>query len=95
MGNYLHLCSQGFPKLLYNDCHDMQKFLKLSNFEIKKIIKNSNKNYDKYIKNNLCMNYDQFKKKVFYNKSLTNDYMTSPGSIQMLNHLHKRFKLSQ
>ena len=65
MGNYLHLLSQKFPKKLNTNCHDMEDFLKLSDYEIDKIIKDSNKYYDKYIKNNLCINYNNFKKTVF------------------------------
>jgi len=53
MGNYLHFLSQKFPKKLNTNCHDMEDFLKLSDYEINKTIKDSNKYYGKYIRNNL------------------------------------------
>ena len=62
----------------------MEDFLKLSDYEINKIIKDSNKYYDKYIKNNLCINYNNFKKTVFYKKTSNNNFKSLPGNIQIL-----------
>ena len=95
MGNYLHLLSTKISKKLNTNCHDMEDFLKLSDYEIDKIIKDSNKNYDKYIKNNFFIKYNNFKKTVFYKKTSSNGFKNLPGNIQILKHLDKRFKLSQ
>ena len=95
MGNYLHVLSQRFPKKLNTNCYDMDDFLKLSDYEINKIIKDSNKYYDKYIKNNLCMNYNNFEKTFFHKKKSNKNFESLPGNIQILYHLNKRFKLSQ